>query len=66
MPKPEQDPISIAEAARLLDVEVSYAYALARSGRLEAQKSGGRWLVSSRAVTERLARLGKATLEQQQ
>jgi len=42
MPKlaDEQDTISIVEAARRLNVEVNYVYALARSARLDARKSG--------------------------
>ena len=57
MAKLEQDTISIVEAAKRLNVEVNYAYALARSGRLEATKSGGKWLVSTESVRERLERL---------
>jgi excisionase family DNA binding protein len=55
-----EDTISIVEAARRLNVEVNYAYALARSGRLEARLVGRRWFVSAKAVEERLARLDKS------
>ena len=55
-----EDTISIVEAARRLNVEVNYAYALARSGRLEARKSGHKWFVSAKAVQERLGRLDKS------
>ncbi len=60
MPKlaDEQDTISIVEAARRLNVEVNYVYALARSGRLEARKQDSEWAVSAKAVDERLERLG--------
>jgi excisionase family DNA binding protein len=60
MPKlePKHETMSIVEAAKQLNVEVNYAYALARSGRLKARKDGRQWLVSAKAVEERLDRLG--------
>jgi len=63
MPKlaDEQDTISIVEAARRLNVEVNYVYALARSARLDARKSGRQWLVSAKAVAERRERLGASS-----
>ena len=57
MATPEQNTISIVEAAKRLNVEVNYAYSLVRSGRLEARKSGRKWLVSAEAVRKRQQRL---------
>ena len=57
MPTKVPTEISIIEAARQLDVEPSYVYLLARAGRLEARKDGRQWLVSAKAVAERLERL---------
>ena len=56
--KPKYETMSIVEAARRLNVEVNYAYGLARSGRLEARKDGRQWFVSAKSVEERLERLG--------
>jgi len=61
MPKAAPTEISIIEAAKQLDVEPSYVYLLARAGRLEARKDGRQWLVSAKAVEERLERLGDSS-----
>ena len=55
----KQETLSVVEAAKRLDVEVNYAYALVRSGRLEARKADRQWLVSADAVRERQLRLEK-------
>jgi excisionase family DNA binding protein len=61
MPKAATTEISIIEAAKQLDVEPSYVYLLARAGRLGARKDGRLWLVSAKAVKERLERLGASS-----
>jgi len=57
MAKHKEQTLSVAETAKLLNVELNYAYALVRSGRLEARKSDRQWSVSADAVNERLERL---------
>lgn len=51
--------ISASEAARRLGVELNYLYILLRTKRLDAHKQDGEWLVSARAVEERMERLSK-------
>jgi len=55
-----KDTISAIEAARRLGVSLNFFYDLVRVGKVEARKMGKQWLVSAKAVEERLARLGKA------
>jgi excisionase family DNA binding protein len=59
MAKQKQETLTVVEAAKRLNVEVNYAYALVRSGRLPARKSDRQWLVSADAVKERQQRLAK-------
>ena len=51
--------LSASEAARLLAIELNYLYILCRTGRLEARKQEGEWVVSTKAVKERLDRLSQ-------
>lgn len=60
MAKQKQETLSVVEAAKRLNVEVNYAYALVRSGRLEGRKSDRQWLIPERAIEERLERLAEA------
>ena len=53
----KQEMLSVVEAAKRLNVEVSYAYALVRSGRLSARKADRELFVSAEAVRERQQRL---------
>lgn len=57
MTKQQKETLSVVEAAKRLNVEVNYAYALVRSGRLDARKTDGKWLVPADAVRERQERL---------
>lgn len=50
--------ISVAEAARKLGLGLGYVYSLVWTGRLEARKIEGRWLVSEEAIQARLAEKG--------
>jgi excisionase family DNA binding protein len=45
--------ISVAEAARRLDVALTYVYALVWAGKLKAHKDNGTWHVSAEAVETR-------------
>lgn len=47
------DPTSISEAAQILGVSPNRARVLAASGQLQAEKIGGRWLVSRSAAEHR-------------
>ena len=49
--------ISVLEAAKRLGVVPSYAYLLARTGRLKGRKDGRYWLISEQSVRERKARI---------
>jgi|SRR3989441_13301409 len=51
--------LSATEAARRLSVGLNFLYDLIRAGKLEADKKGKRWAISTRAVDLRLARLSK-------
>jgi excisionase family DNA binding protein len=46
--------ISVAEAARRLNVALAYVYALLWAGKLKAKKVNGKWRVSADAVEARL------------
>jgi len=50
--------ISIAEAARKLNVTLKYIYDLVYSGKLPAEKTGRTWRIPERAVEERLKQRG--------
>jgi excisionase family DNA binding protein len=52
----QAEQISVAEAARRLGLGLGYVYGLIWSGRLEARKEGGRWLVDAQAVESRRMR----------
>ena len=51
MAKQKQETLSVVEAAKRLGVEVSYVYALVRSGRLQARKSERQWIVCEFAAS---------------
>jgi len=51
--------LSATEGARRLSVGLNFLYDLIRAGKLEADKKGKRWAISTRAVDLRLARLSK-------
>ncbi len=53
---PNETTITASEAARRLGVELNYLYNLVLTGRLEARKQNGAWVVSARAVEERRQR----------
>ena len=57
----KQETVSVVEAAKRLNVEVNYAYALVRSGRLEARKSDRQWSILESAIQERLERLAASS-----
>lgn len=57
MAKQKQETLSVIEAAKRLNVEVNYAYALVRSGRLQAHKADRRWVIPAEAVRERQEKL---------
>jgi excisionase family DNA binding protein len=46
--------ISVAEAARRLDVALTYVYSLLWAGKLKARKVNRQWRISAEAVAARL------------
>lgn len=57
--EPLSAPISVADAARALNVSDRRVRALIRAGALGAQRIGGRWLVSGADVEERVRHGGR-------
>ena len=50
----EEQAMTVAEAARSLDVTLHYAYALIWGGQLKARKVDGQWRISAEAINNRL------------
>ncbi len=48
-----------AEAARRLNVALSYLYGLLAIGRLSGHKEGKRWVIDAASIEERLKALGR-------
>lgn len=51
--------ITVAEAARRLNMALTYVYSLLWAGKLEGRKVGRQWRISSEAIKTRL-RVGKS------
>lgn len=51
--------LSVRQAALKLGVRIDYLTLLLRSGKIPARKQNGQWLVSGKAVEERLQRSGR-------
>lgn len=54
---------TVAEAAELLSLALSTAYALVRSGEIPARKLGGRWVIPRRRFHDWIDNLPEATPE---
>jgi excisionase family DNA binding protein len=51
---PDNETVSMREAAAMLDVSLQHVYRLVWEGRLSAQKVDGKWRLSVEAVQSRL------------
>jgi len=51
--------LTAIEAAQQLRVELNYLYNLLRTKRLKGRKENGEWVISTKAVEERLERVSR-------
>lgn len=55
--------ISVVEASRRFGLSINYVYNLLRTGRVEATKTDGRWLIDPKALSGRCGK-GARSVEQ--